>query len=138
MSENISVEVAYALPEKQRIVKLEVPQGTTALEAVTLSKLDEVFDELVVGPDLKIGVWGKRQPRIAYWRQGSVWRSTGRYWSTRKRCEKRVRPRPKRPELRVVRTLRTPLTPALQIEGHPSWGHRAPQRALIRLPQTRG
>jgi putative ubiquitin-RnfH superfamily antitoxin RatB of RatAB toxin-antitoxin module len=26
---------------------------------VTLSKLDEVFDELVVGPDLKIGVWGK-------------------------------------------------------------------------------
>ena len=59
MSENISVEVAYALPEKQRIVKLDVPQGTTALEAVTLSKLDEVFDELVVGPDLKIGVWGK-------------------------------------------------------------------------------
>ena len=59
MSESISVEVAYALPEKQRIVKLDVPQGTTALEAVTLSKLDEVFDELVVGPDLKIGVWGK-------------------------------------------------------------------------------
>ena len=59
MSEIISVEVAYALPEKQRIVKLDVPQGTTALEAVTLSKLDEVFDELVVGPDLKIGVWGK-------------------------------------------------------------------------------
>ena len=58
MSESISVEVAYALPEKQRIVKLDVPQGTTALEAVTLSKLDEVFDELVVGPDLKIGVWG--------------------------------------------------------------------------------
>ena len=56
MSESISVEVAYALPEKQRIVKLDVPPGTTALEAVTL---DEVFDELVVGPDLKIGVWGK-------------------------------------------------------------------------------
>ena len=26
---------------------------------VALSKLEEVFDELVVGPDLKIGVWGK-------------------------------------------------------------------------------
>ena len=31
MSESISVEVAYALPEKQRIVKLDVPQGTTRL-----------------------------------------------------------------------------------------------------------
>ena len=59
MSDSISVEVAYALPEKQRIVKLDVTPGTTALEAVTLSKLDEVFDELVVGSDLKIGVWGK-------------------------------------------------------------------------------
>ena len=59
MSDNISIEIAYALPDKQRIVKLHVPPGTTALEAVTLSKLDEVFGELVVGPDLKIGVWGK-------------------------------------------------------------------------------
>ena len=59
MSDSIAVEVAYALSDKQRIVKLDVPTGTTALEAVTLSKLDEVFDELVVGPDLKIGVWGK-------------------------------------------------------------------------------
>ena len=59
MSDSISVEVAYALPDKQRIVKLDVTPGTTALEAVTLSKLDEVFDELVVGSDLKVGVWGK-------------------------------------------------------------------------------
>ena len=59
MSDSISVEVAYALPDKQRIVKLDVTPGTTALEAVTLSELDEVFDELVVGPNLKIGVWGK-------------------------------------------------------------------------------
>ena len=59
MSDSISIEVAYALPDKQRIVKLDVMLGTTALEAVTLSKLDEVFDELVVGPDIKIGVWGK-------------------------------------------------------------------------------
>ena len=59
MSDSISVEVAYALPDKQRIVKLDVTPGTTALEAVTLSKLDEVFDELVFGSDLKIGVWGK-------------------------------------------------------------------------------
>ena len=59
MSDCVSVEVAYALPDKQRVVRLEVTPGTTALGAVTLSKLDEVFDELVVGSELKIGVWGK-------------------------------------------------------------------------------
>ena len=59
MSEIIHVEVAYALPNKQRIVKLDVPSGTTALQAVSMSKLDEVFEDLVVGPDIKLGVWGK-------------------------------------------------------------------------------
>ena len=59
MSETIQVEVAYALPEKQRVVKLEVAAGTTVLQAVTLSQLDEVFEELTLGPDLKLGVWGK-------------------------------------------------------------------------------
>ena len=34
MSEMINVEVAYALPDKQRIEKLSVAAGTTALEAV--------------------------------------------------------------------------------------------------------
>lgn len=59
MSDTIRVEVAYALPEKQRIVKLDVPNGTTALQAVSMSQLDDVFEELVVGPDIKLGVWGK-------------------------------------------------------------------------------
>ena len=59
MSDTIQVEVAYALPHKQRIVKLDVPCGTTALQAVSMSHLDEVFEELVVGPDIKLGVWGK-------------------------------------------------------------------------------
>jgi len=59
MSSLIPVEVVFALPEKQRIVKLDVPVGTTALEAVTLSEIDQVFDELTISPDLKLGVWGK-------------------------------------------------------------------------------
>ena len=59
MSEKISVEVAYALPEKQRIVKLQVPQGTTVLEAVMQSSMETLFGELTLGPDLKVGVWGK-------------------------------------------------------------------------------
>jgi len=59
MSDTIHVEVAYALPERQRIIKLEVPAGTTVIEAVTRSGIDELFDELVLGPELKLGVWGK-------------------------------------------------------------------------------
>lgn len=59
MSDTIQVEVAYALPDKQRIVRLDVPSGTTALQAVSMSQLDEVFEELVIGPDINLGVWGK-------------------------------------------------------------------------------
>ena len=59
MSSSISVEVVFALPEKQRIVKLEVPLGTTAFDAVTLSEIDQFFEELTISPELKLGVWGK-------------------------------------------------------------------------------
>ncbi|MDX5329104.1 MAG: RnfH family protein [Marinobacter sp.] len=33
----MQVEVAYARPDKQQIVAIEVPEGTTAIEAVKLS-----------------------------------------------------------------------------------------------------
>ena len=59
MSSQIQVEVAYALPSKQRIVKLKVPEGTTAMQAVQQSQLDTVFEELSIDADLKLGVWGK-------------------------------------------------------------------------------
>jgi putative ubiquitin-RnfH superfamily antitoxin RatB of RatAB toxin-antitoxin module len=59
MSSSIPVEVVFALPDKQRIVKLQVPVGTTAFDAVTLSEIDQFFDELTISPDLKLGVWGK-------------------------------------------------------------------------------
>jgi uncharacterized protein len=42
----ITVEVAYALPDKQEIIKLVVPEGTTALEAVRLSNIVERFAEI--------------------------------------------------------------------------------------------
>jgi len=59
MSENVPVEVAYAMPEKQRIIKLNVATGTTALEVVMQSGIDTFFDDLTLGPDLRLGVWGK-------------------------------------------------------------------------------
>ncbi len=45
-SDLISVEVAYALPDKQRIITLQVKRGTTALVAVGLSGIVTEFPEI--------------------------------------------------------------------------------------------
>lgn len=58
MSDQIKVEVAYALPEKQAIIEVEVAAGTTALEAAQQSGITERF----AGIDLdnaKLGIFGK-------------------------------------------------------------------------------
>lgn len=54
----IPVEVAYALPEKQEIVMLEVPPGTTARSAVELSNIVRHFPglQLAAAP---LGIFGK-------------------------------------------------------------------------------
>lgn len=59
MSELISVEVAYALPYKQLIKALEVPRGTSAIEAVRLSGIDADFEELSLDQSLQLGIFGK-------------------------------------------------------------------------------
>ncbi len=57
-ADKICVEVAYALPDKQEIVMLEVLPGTTAREAVTLSGMERFFPGLQLD-GLPIGVFGK-------------------------------------------------------------------------------
>ena len=42
----INVEVAYALPERQRILSLQVPAGTTALQAARLSGITREFPDI--------------------------------------------------------------------------------------------
>ncbi|MBE9549182.1 MAG: RnfH family protein [Proteobacteria bacterium] len=55
------VEVAFALPDKQLIRKLEVEQGTTLAEAIKLSLIEEDFPEL--SWDAKnVGVFSQRKP----------------------------------------------------------------------------
>ncbi|MFA5678788.1 MAG: RnfH family protein [Pseudomonas sp.] len=54
----ITVEVAYALPDKQRIVRIAVPAGTTMLEAVQLSRIAEYFPGLDVD-NSPMGIFGK-------------------------------------------------------------------------------
>ena len=54
----INVEVAYALPEKQAIVALQVPEGTTALEAATQSGISQKFDDIDLD-NAKLGIFAK-------------------------------------------------------------------------------
>jgi hypothetical protein len=54
----ITVEVAYALPDVQKIIALKVPRGSSAFAAAELSGITQVFPEL----DLQhadMGVFGK-------------------------------------------------------------------------------
>ena len=54
----IRVEVAYARPEEQAILRLDVPAGTTALQAIEMSGIRQRFPE--INPDdLKLGIFGK-------------------------------------------------------------------------------
>ncbi len=56
--ETIFVEVAYALPEEQVLLGLDVPEGTTAEQAVKLSGILERFPNIDLAKN-KIGIFGK-------------------------------------------------------------------------------
>ncbi len=58
------VEVAYALPHKQKIVSLSVPEGTSMSDAVALSRMDEYFPELDLAA-CPLGIFGKAVPKPA-------------------------------------------------------------------------
>ncbi|RUR28997.1 RnfH family protein [Vreelandella nanhaiensis] len=71
---SLAVEVAFALPHKQRLVALSVPAGTTARQAVTLANLPELFPELPEETFSKapLGIFGKalRHPDTQVLRTG--------------------------------------------------------------------
>lgn len=54
----IKVEVAYALPHKQALIEVELPLGTTALEAAQLSGIVNNFDGVDLD-DAKFGIFGQ-------------------------------------------------------------------------------
>jgi uncharacterized protein len=62
LTDMMTVEVAYALPQKQWLVALSVPSGTTALEAIQRSGLLLEVTELSI-EHCKIGVFGKMVSR---------------------------------------------------------------------------
>lgn len=58
MPDNITVEVAYALPHQQLIVPVKVKPGTTALQAIEVSGILQKFPEIVL-EQTQFGVFGK-------------------------------------------------------------------------------
>jgi putative ubiquitin-RnfH superfamily antitoxin RatB of RatAB toxin-antitoxin module len=58
----IDVEVAYALPERQALIRISVPAGTTALEAARRSGLEERFPGLTLSEDSRLGIFGQLVP----------------------------------------------------------------------------
>jgi putative ubiquitin-RnfH superfamily antitoxin RatB of RatAB toxin-antitoxin module len=55
----IRVEVVYALSEKQALLSLEVPEGTTLKEAIEASEIRAAFPDIVIDPG-RLGIFGQR------------------------------------------------------------------------------
>jgi len=64
----IHVEVAYALPDKQVIIPLEVEPGTTLEQAVALSGITKEFPEIDLSVN-KVGIFSKLSKRDAVLRE---------------------------------------------------------------------
>ena len=57
MTEEIAIEVSYAVPGAQRILSLRVPSGCTARRAILLSCIDALFPEIDAA-NCPLGVFG--------------------------------------------------------------------------------
>lgn len=58
MTDMINVEVIYALPYEQALLKLQVPQGSTLQDAVRLSGVLDKHPEIDLARS-KVGIFGK-------------------------------------------------------------------------------
>jgi len=58
MSDNINIEVVYALPDQQTLLTLVVPVGTTVEEAVLASAIMDKHPEIDLATN-KMGIFGK-------------------------------------------------------------------------------
>jgi len=59
MSDSINVEVCYALKERQEIVRLRLPAGSTVQRAVEASGLLQKHPEIDLAKVNKLGVYAK-------------------------------------------------------------------------------
>jgi uncharacterized protein len=54
----IHIEVAYALPDEQQLISLQVVEGTTVFDAVMQSGMERYFPDLSLS-EAKLGIFGK-------------------------------------------------------------------------------
>ena len=55
----MKIEVIYALPERQELVTLDLPEGSTAQQAVEASGLLQKYPDIEPGGRNKLGVFAK-------------------------------------------------------------------------------
>ena len=58
MADSITIEIAYALPQKQELVHLDLPAGSTVQQAIDASGLRQKHPEIDLAKN-KVGVFGK-------------------------------------------------------------------------------
>ena len=58
MTDKINIEVVYALPHEQILLKLQMPQHATVAEAIKLSGVMEKYPDIDLSKN-KFGVYGK-------------------------------------------------------------------------------
>lgn len=68
-SEMITIEVAYATPERQKIIHCQVPVKTTLSEAAKHSGIDDIFPDLDLDA-VDYGIWGKAKPAATHVEDG--------------------------------------------------------------------
>ena len=62
MVATIAVEVVFALPEKQLLVPLTMPEGATVADAIDASALESGFPEFDLA-QCAVGIWGQLAAR---------------------------------------------------------------------------
>ena len=58
MSDKITIEIVYALPHEQVLLKQQLPAGSTVAEAIKASGILEKYPEIDLAKN-KLGVFGK-------------------------------------------------------------------------------
>lgn len=66
---DIAVEVAFALPERQVLIALVVPEGSTVAQAIEKSGIKQRFEDVDFS-QCKVGIWSRVVPESQTLREG--------------------------------------------------------------------
>jgi uncharacterized protein len=58
MAESLRIEVVYALPQRQELVRVKLPEGSTLKQAIEASGLPQKYPDIDLAKN-KVGVFGK-------------------------------------------------------------------------------